>query len=308
MTRAIAASGLVKSFGGTRALDGLDLTVHRGEVHGLLGPNGAGKTTLIRILLGLTRADGGTARLLGGDPWADAPALHRHVAYVPGDVTLWPGLTGGEVIDVIGALRGGLDGDRRNELIGRFDLDPRERCRNYPPAERRKVALVAALASDAELLVLDEPALGLDLVMERTFRRVVLEEQARANRTFLLSSHILSEVDALCDGVSIIRDGRTVESGVLAEMRLGARTSISAQLLGRPFALAHMTGVHNVTVRNNHVECDVDHDSIEKLMRYLASVGIRDLVSREPTLEELFLRHYGAHRPRRPNPARTPAH
>jgi ABC-2 type transport system ATP-binding protein len=199
MTTAIAARGLVKTFGRTRALDGLDLEVHTGEVHGFLEPNGAGKTTTIRVLLGLLRATAGEIRLLGGDPWADATALHRRLAYVPGDVTLWPTLTGGEVIDLLGRLRGHTDRRRRNELLERFELDPRRRCRTYSKGNRQKVALVAALASDAELLVLDEPTSGLDPLMEAVFSAAVAEESARG-RTVLLSSHILSEVENLSPG------------------------------------------------------------------------------------------------------------
>src|SRR5438132_6132901 len=217
MTDAIRTEALVKSFGHTRALDGLDLTVHTGEVHGFLGPNGAGKTTTIRILLGLMRADAGTARLLGGDPWHDATALHRRLAYVPGDVTLWPNLSGGEVIDLLGRLRGGIDPKRRAELLERFDLDPTKKGRAYSKGNRQKVALVAALASDAELFILDEPTSGLDPLMEAEFQRCIAEERD-SGRTILLSSHILAEVEALCDRVSIVRSGRIVESGTLTEL------------------------------------------------------------------------------------------
>ncbi|SPL88049.1 putative ABC transporter ATP-binding protein [[Actinomadura] parvosata subsp. kistnae] len=234
MTDAIAVSGLRKRFGRSTALDGLDLTVRAGEVHGFLGPNGAGKSTTIRILLGMVRADAGTARLLGGDPWADVAELHRRLAYVPGDVTLWPALTGGETIDLLGRLRGGLDRRRRAELLERFDLDPRKKGRAYSKGNRQKVALVAALASDAELLVLDEPTSGLDPLMEEVFRECVREEQRRGDRTVLLSSHILAEVEALCDRVTIIRDGRTVETGTLAGLRHLSRTSIEADLAGPP--------------------------------------------------------------------------
>src|SRR6266542_1360127 len=223
---ASAVSGLVKNFGPTRALDGLDLTVNTGEVHGFLGPNGAGKTTTIRVLLGLLRADAGEARLLGGDPWADATELHRRLAYVPGDVTLWPSLSGGEVIDLLGRLRGGLDKQRRADLLERFALDPRKKGRAYSKGNRQKVALIAALASDVELLLLDEPTSGLDPLMEDVFRQVIREDQGRNGRTVLLSSHILAEVEALCDRVTIIREGRSVETGTLSELRHLTRTSI----------------------------------------------------------------------------------
>ncbi|MEV5717808.1 ABC transporter ATP-binding protein [Amycolatopsis mediterranei] len=292
MADAITADGLTKAFGRTRALDGLDLTVHTGEVHGFLGPNGAGKTTTIRVLLGLMRADGGRATLLGGDPWTDATELHRRLAYVPGDVTLWPNLTGGEVIDLLGRLRGGLDTGRRAELIERFDLDPRKKGRTYSKGNRQKVALVAALASDVELLVLDEPTSGLDPLMEEVFREVVEEERERGDRTVLLSSHILSEVEALCDRVTIIRAGRTVESGTLDELRHLGRITIDASLAHVPAELASLPGVHDLSSYGSHVHLSVDQTSLDDVMRHLAGAGLRSLVSRPPTLEELFLRHY----------------
>ncbi|KDN22825.1 ABC transporter ATP-binding protein [Amycolatopsis rifamycinica] len=292
MADAITADGLTKAFGRTRALDGLDLTVHTGEVHGFLGPNGAGKTTTIRVLLGLMRADGGRATLLGGDPWTDATELHRRLAYVPGDVTLWPNLTGGEVIDLLGRLRGGLDTTRRAELIERFDLDPRKKGRTYSKGNRQKVALVAALASDVELLVLDEPTSGLDPLMEEVFREVVAEERERGDRTVLLSSHILSEVEALCGRVTIIRAGRTVESGTLDELRHLGRITIDASLAHVPADLAALPGVHDLSTYGSHVHLSVDQTSLDDVMRHLAGAGLRSLVSRPPTLEELFLRHY----------------
>jgi ABC-2 type transport system ATP-binding protein len=232
MSAAISTDGLIKTFGQTRALDGLDLTVRTGEVHGFLGPNGAGKTTTIRILLGLTRATSGTARLLDRDPWSDATELHKRLAYVPGDVTLWPNLSGGEAIDLLGRMRGGIDKARKAELLERFDLDPRKKARTYSKGNRQKVALVAALASDVELLLLDEPTSGLDPLMEEVFREVVQQVSDRDGRTVLLSSHILSEVEALCDRVTIIRAGRAVESGTLSELRHLTRTSIKAELAG----------------------------------------------------------------------------
>jgi ABC-2 type transport system ATP-binding protein len=293
---AIAVSGLVKTFGPTRALDGLDLTVNTGEVHGFLGPNGAGKTTTLRILLGLLRADAGTARLLGGDPWRDATALHRRLAYVPGDVTLWPSLSGGEVIDLLGRLRGGLDPKRRAQLLQRFDLDPRKKARTYSKGNRQKVALIAALASNVELLLLDEPTAGLDPLMEASFREVVTEE-LHNGRTVLLSSHILAEVEALCDRVSIIRAGRIVESGTLADLRHLTRTFIQAELAAPPDGLIGLPGVHNLQVDGTRVRCQVDSDKLDGLLRQLTSVGVRTLVSQPPTLEELFLRHYQAEQP-----------
>ncbi|MFD8793256.1 ABC transporter ATP-binding protein [Streptomyces vinaceus] len=291
MTKAIRVAGLHKAFGRTHALDGLDLTVATGEVHGFLGPNGSGKSTTIRVLLGLLRADSGTAELLGGDPWADAVELHRRVAYVPGDVTLWRNLSGGEVIDLYGRLRGGLDRARRAELIERFELDPTKKGRTYSKGNRQKVALVAAFSSDAELLILDEPTSGLDPLMEGVFQGCVAEARA-AGRTVLLSSHILSEVETLCDRVSIIRKGRTVETGTLADLRHLTRTSISAELAGPPNGIAHLPGVHDVEVRGLKVRLQADTDKLDAVLRSLADSGVRSLTSTPPTLEELFLRHY----------------
>jgi ABC-2 type transport system ATP-binding protein len=292
MSEAIRTEGLVKSFGHIRALDGLDLTVRTGEVHGFLGPNGAGKTTTIRVLLGLLRADAGTASLLGGDPWREATALHRRLAYVPGDVTLWPNLSGGEVIDLLGRLRGGLDKRRRAALLERFDLDPRKKGRTYSKGNRQKVALVAALASDVELLLLDEPTSGLDPLMEEEFREVIREDQRTSGRTVLLSSHILAEVEALCDRVTIIRAGRTVETGTLTELRHLTRTSIDAEVAGPLTGLAALPGIHDLQTHNSHVRFDVDTDALDTALRHLTEAGIRSLVSQPPTLEELFLRHY----------------
>ncbi|MFB6614400.1 ATP-binding cassette domain-containing protein [Streptomyces sp. NPDC085524] len=291
MTKAIRVAGLRKAFGRTHALDGLDLAVTTGEVHGFLGPNGAGKSTTIRVLLGLLRADSGTAELLGGDPWADAVPLHRRIAYVPGDVTLWRNLSGGEVIDLYGRLRGGLDRARRAELTERFELDPTKKGRTYSKGNRQKVALVAAFASDAELLILDEPTSGLDPLMEEVFQSCVAEARA-AGRTILLSSHLLSEVEALCDRVSIIRKGRTVETGTLAELRHLTRTSISAELAGPPNGLAHLPGVHDVEVQGLKVRLQADTDKLDAVLRSLTASGVRSLTSTPPTLEELFLRHY----------------
>jgi ABC-2 type transport system ATP-binding protein len=292
MSEAIDVEGLVKRFGAVTALDGLDLHVRTGEVHGFLGPNGAGKTTTIRVLLGLMRADGGSARLLGGDPWSDAPALHRRLAYVPGDVTFWPSLTGGEVIDLLGRLRGGLDPKRRDDLIERFELDPRKKGRTYSKGNRQKVALVAALSSDVELLVLDEPTSGLDPLMEEVFRELILEEKRRGDRTVLLSSHILSEVEALCDRLTIIRAGKSVETGTLADLRHLTRTTIRAELTGPVNGLGGLAGVHDLTSEDGRVAFDVDADALEPALKALVAAGVRSLVSQPPSLEELFLRHY----------------
>ncbi|MEU2236908.1 MULTISPECIES: ABC transporter ATP-binding protein [Streptomyces] len=293
MTKAISVVGLHKSFGRTHALDGLDLTVETGEVHGFLGPNGAGKSTTIRVLLGLLRADSGAAQLLGRDPWADAVELHRRIAYVPGDVTLWRNLSGGEVIDLYGRLRGGagLDRARRAELIERFELDPTKKGRTYSKGNRQKVALVAAFAADVDLLVLDEPTSGLDPLMEEVFQDCV-REASRQGRTVLLSSHILSEVEALCDRISIVRKGRTVESGSLAELRHLTRTSVTAELAGPPNGLAQLPGVHGFDAQGGRVKFQVDTDKLDAVLRSLTASGVRSLTSTPPTLEELFLRHY----------------
>ncbi|HET8603222.1 MAG TPA: ABC transporter ATP-binding protein [Marmoricola sp.] len=294
MDNVIEVAGLVKHFGRTVALDGLDLHVAPGEVHGFLGPNGSGKTTTIRVVLGLLRADAGTVRLFGGDPWRDAAALHRRLAYVPGDVTLWPGLTGGEVIDLLGRLRGGLDEGRRRRLVEDFELDPTKRGRSYSKGNRQKVALVAALASDVDLLLLDEPTTGLDPLMESVFHRYIDEFRGNGHAV-LLSSHILGEVEALCDRVSIIRSGRCVESGTLAELRHLTRTFVDAQLVRPAVGLGSLSGVHDLELEGNRARFQVDTDRLDAAVALLSSCGIRTLTSTPPTLEELFLRHYGNH-------------
>src|SRR5690625_173687 len=291
MTPAIAISDLVKTFGHVRALDGVELIVESGEVHGFLGPNGAGKSTTIRVLLGLLRADSGTARVLGGDPWDDAVALHRRLAYVPGDVSLWPGLTGGEAIDLFSRLRGGFDDRRRDELIERFDLDPTKKGRTYSKGNRQKVAIIAALASDVELLLLDEPTAGLDPLMESIFAEVITEEQAR-DRTVLLSSHTLAQVERLCERISIIRRGKIVESGSLTQMRHLTRISVDAET-DRPVDLGSLPGVHVVRGEGTRVAVEVDAEHLDAVVGHLHSGGIRTLTAHPPTLEQLFMRHYG---------------
>ena len=291
MADAVSVRGLVKTFGPTRALDGLDLEVRSGEVHGFLGPNGSGKTTTLRVLLGLLKPNAGVAKVLGGDPWRDATDLHRRLAYVPGDVALWPSLSGGEVIDLLGRLRGVLDRDRRAALLARFDLNPRKKCGTYSKGNRQKVALIAALASNVELLLLDEPTSGLDPLMEEVFRQVVEEERQRG-RTVLLSSHILAEVEALCDRVTIIRQGRAVESGSLTGMRHLMRTTIEAELVTVPLGLERITGVHDLVVDGGRIQCEVEAGAFDALLRLLSEAGVRSLLSRPPTLEQLFLRHY----------------
>ncbi len=288
----IEVSGLVKSFGTTRALDGLDLTVDRGSVHGFLGPNGSGKTTTIRVLLGLLRVDSGTVRLLGGDPWEDAVELHRRLTYVPGDVSLWPKLTGGEIIDVFGRLRGDLDPVRRNQLVERFELDPTKKARTYSKGNRQKVALIAGLASSAELLILDEPTSGLDPLMEAVFQACI-REMVEEGRTVLLSSHILAEVEALCDRVTIIRAGRTVQSGVLDDLRALTRTSVVVETARPPQGLSGLSAVHDLRVDGSRVSFDVDTNRLDDVVVRLSQAGIISLSSSPPTLEELFLRQFG---------------
>ena len=291
MTVIIDIRGLRKDFGPARALDGLDLQVAEGEVHGFLGPNGAGKSTTLRVLLGLVRATSGSARLFGRDPWREAVELHRDIAYVPGDVTLWPSLTGGETIDLLARMRGVLDPGRRDELIERFDLDPAKKARTYSKGNRQKVSLISALSSRARLLLLDEPSSGLDPLMENVFRSCVREANDRGV-TVLLSSHILAETEALCGRVTIIRAGRTVESGTLASMRHLSRTTIRAELLGNPGDLSRIPGIGDVSITDGVLHAQVDSIGLAELIRVLGRTGVRSLVSQPPTLEELFLRHY----------------
>ena len=304
MTDVISLTGVVKSFGrgasAARALDGLDLAVAPGEVHGLLGPNGAGKSTTLRILLSLLRPDAGEVRLFGRDAWRDAVALHRRLAYVPGDVALWPDLSGGQVLAMLSKLRGRTtDPKRMSDLLERFDLDPGKKGRAYSKGNRQKVMLVAAFASETELLVLDEPTSGLDPLMEAEFRACLAEEKARG-RTVLLSSHILSEVEEVCDRVTIVRRGRVAESGTLAELRHLTRTLVSAELARLPEGFEAFEGLHEVRVSEPasgdgggvRLECTVDTEHLSALMVALGTQGIRSLTTRPPTLEELFLRHY----------------
>jgi len=304
MTAAISTSALVKRFGTVRALDDLDLTVREGEVHGFLGPNGAGKTTTIRILLGLLLRDGGEATVLGQDPRRDAVTLHRRLAYVPGDVNLWPNLTGGEVIDVLGRLRGGLNPARRRALLERFQLDPTKKCRAYSKGNRQKVALVAAFASEVELYLLDEPTSGLDPLMETAFQEVVQEIRAQG-RTVLLSSHILAEVEALCDRVTIIRAGRAAETGTLAELRHLTRTTVKVQTAGPIGGLNDLPGVHDVRPERSGLRFDVDADALNRVLQHLVQFDVSALTCTPPSLEELFRRHYTDHPSPGPDPAET---
>lgn len=289
---AILTEGLVKKFGTFRALDELDLTVATGEVHGFLGPNGAGKSTTIRVLLGLLKLDGGSMRLLGSDPWSDVVALHRRLAYVPGDVVLWPGLSGGEAIDLLGNLRGGLDDTRRAELIERFELDPTKKGRQYSKGNRQKVAIVAALAADVELLILDEPTSGLDPLMEAVFQDEVAKEKAKG-RTILLSSHIMSEVEALADRVSIIRQGKIVQTGTLDDLRGQTRSTIHATLARLPADVSALDFLHEPRLDEHHrLTATVDPDRVNEAMAGLVPFGMTALTVEPASLEELFLRLY----------------
>jgi len=287
---------LTKTFGKVRALDGLDLTVQPGEVHGFLGPNGAGKSTTIRILLGLIRATGGHVELFGADPWRQAAGLHKRLAYVAGDVALWPGLTGGQCLDVIGATHGGVDEKRREHLIERFDLDPTKRIRDYSKGNRQKVALVAALAAQVDLLVLDEPTSGLDPLMEQAFQQCV-RERREDGVTVLLSSHILGEVEALADRVSIIRRGRTVTTGSLADLRRHTRTSVHAVTVEEPDGLARAEGVADWVCERLDGQVDtrftIDADHLDAAIGRLHAARIHTLTVTPPSLDALFLRSYG---------------
>jgi len=285
-------TGVVKRFGTVTALDRLDLAVTAGEVHGFLGPNGAGKSTTLRLLLGMLRSNGGSIRVLGLDPWRDVVTLHRRLAYVPGDVALWPNLTGGEVIDLLGRLQGGQDPARRDRLLEIFDLDPTKKARTYSKGNRQKVALIAALATDAEVFLLDEPTSGLDPLMEDNFRGCVRELRDQG-RTVLLSSHILSEAEALSDRVSIIRAGRVVETGRLDQLRHLTRTSVTADVASVPQGLESLPGVHDVVVAGHRVSAQVEPSGLAPLMQALTAAGLHALTSQPPTLEDLFLRHYG---------------
>lgn len=290
---AVHVRELTKTFGATRALDGFDLTVPHGEVTGFLGPNGAGKSTTIRVLLGLLRASSGTARVLGRDPWRDAVAIHHRLAYVPGDTNLWPGLTGGEAIDV---LTRGESGERhrrrREELIERFELDPTKRARTYSKGNRQKVALVAALSRDVDLYIMDEPTSGLDPLMEAIFTDEVARLRADG-RTVLLSSHILAEVEKLCDTVTIIRAGKAVESGTLAELRHLTRSTVAATTDADPAPLTRLDGVHDLVAENGRLRFDVDDRALHDVLPVLTALGVTGLTITPPSLEDLFLRHYG---------------
>lgn len=294
----ISVEKLVKKFGNFTALDHLNLEVRRGEVHGFLGPNGAGKSTTIRVILGLLRKTQGEVSLFGEDPWEEAVELHKRLTYVPGDVSLWNNLTGGEVIDLFADLRGGIDVKRRNQLLKDFQLDPKKKCRTYSKGNRQKVALIAALASDAELYILDEPTSGLDPLMESVFQSYIKELKTQ-DKTILLSSHILAEVEALADRVTIIRNGRTVETGTLAELRHLSRNAIHVHTKKPITGLAKLSGVHDPKIDGDRAAFDVDNVDIGRVMNHLTKFEIISLTSTPPTLEELFMRHYDTKNPER---------
>lgn len=289
--KVIETNNLEKSYGNQKALQGLDLDVKQGEVYGFIGPNGAGKSTTIRIILGMLRKDGGEVKLFEKDPWKDAVALHKRLGYIPGDVNLWPNLTGGEVIDFLGGLNGKVNINRKQELLERFQLNPKKKCRSYSKGNRQKVALVSAFASDAELLILDEPTSGLDPLMELVFQDCILEAK-KQGKTVFLSSHILSEVEALCDRVGIIRQGKIVESGTIDELRHLIRTTVTVEL-GKEANLNNMQGIYDILQIDKRWKFSVDANQMEDVMKILAPLGIRNLIAEPPTLEELFMRHYG---------------
>lgn len=287
----INISKLKKSYGKISALNGIDLDVPQGEVFGFIGPNGAGKSTTIRILLGLLRKNSGDITLLGGDPWKDSVELHKRLAYVPSEVSLWPNLTGGEVIDLLGRLRGGYSLERRAELLKRFDFDPSKKCRTYSKGNRQKVAIISAFVSDVELLILDEPTAGLDPLMEAVFQQCIKEAKSQG-KTVFLSSHILAEVETLCDRISIIKDGKIVEHGTLSELRHLTSTTIIAEVSKPVDGLTAMKGVHGLKYDGRRVNFSVDDTQLSEVLTYLAGCGITALQSAPPTLEELFMRHY----------------
>ena len=298
MTTVIRTQGLQKHFGRTIALDGLDFSVEAGEIHGFLGPNGAGKSTTIRILLGLARATGGEATLFGRDPWTDAADLHRRVAYVPGDVALWPNFTGGEAIDLLTRLRGGMTDktayrERKQRLLDVFQLDPRKKGRAYSKGNRQKVALVAAFATPAELYVLDEPTSGLDPLMEQVFNREI-DQVARDGATVLLSSHILSEVERTCDRVAIIREGRLVKVDRVEGLRDMAHHTVELVFAGAvpTEAFASLPGVSDVVAEDHVLRMRVS-GPVAPVVKAAAGYDLSDFISREPTLEETFLAIYG---------------
>ena len=291
MAFVVRTHGLSKRYGTTLALSDLDLDVDEGEILGYLGPNGAGKTTTIRLLLGLISPTAGSATIFGLDVSRDAPAIHRRLAYCPGDANLWPGLTGAETLALLGRVHGRVDEPYRDELIERFDFDPSKKVRSYSKGNRQKLNLIAALMSRAELLILDEPTSGLDPLMEQVFRECMRESKA-AGQTVFLSSHILSEVEALCDRVAILRGGALLQIGTLAELRHLSSLAIEITFDGPPPDLSRVPGVSAVTVEGDRVRCELTGPA-QPLLQALSSSNVRELLSTRPSLEELFLAHYG---------------
>lgn len=287
----IKTTNLTKRFGKFTALDGVNIDLKEGEVYGFIGPNGAGKSTTIRVLLGILKATEGEAKIFGKDAWADAVEIHKRIAYVPGDVNLWPNLTGGEVIDLFVKLRGNNNRSRREELIQMFDLDPTKKCRTYSKGNRQKVALVAAFSSDADLYILDEPTSGLDPLMEQVFQQCVIDAK-RAGKSVLLSSHILSEVEKLCDRVGIIRQGKIIETGTLDELRHLTRTKLTIKTKQPMKSLHEMKGVHDIQNKNQEISFQVDTEELDTIIKHVSQFGIVKLESAPPTLEDLFMRHY----------------
>ena len=287
----ISVKNLTKKFGNFAALDELNLEVKKGEVHGFLGPNGAGKSTTIRVLLGLLKKTSGDVTMLGKDPWADAVELHKNIAYVPGEVNLWPNLSGGEAIDLIASLRGGLDRARVDELTEAFKFNPKKKFRAYSKGNRQKVAIIAALASDVDLYILDEPTSGLDPLMESVFQNHI-DELKKKNKTILLSSHILAEVEKLCDRITIIRNGKTIQSGTLTEMRHLTNTTITVSTKKAIVGLSKVAPIHNATIEKNHARFEVAGKDLDNIFKHLTKFSIQSVTSHPPTLEEMFMSHY----------------
>ncbi|WP_249596409.1 ABC transporter ATP-binding protein [Peribacillus frigoritolerans] len=287
----LKTTDLTKKFGKFTALNGVNIEVNKGEVFGFIGPNGAGKSTTIRVLLGILKATDGEAKIFGKDAWKDAVEIHKRIAYVPGDVNLWPNLTGGEVIDLFVELRGTNNKSRREELIKKFDLDPSKKCGTYSKGNRQKVALIAAFSSDADLYILDEPTSGLDPLMERVFQECVMDAK-NEGKSILLSSHILSEVERLCDKVGIIRQGQIIETGTLDELRHLTRTSLLVETKHPIPALGNVNGVRDIVMKDQALSFQVDTDELDNVMKYISQFGIVKLESAPPTLEDLFMSHY----------------
>jgi len=287
----LKTTNLTKKFGKFTALDGVNIEVNEGEVYGFIGPNGAGKSTTIRVLLGIIKATEGKVTIFGKDAWADAVEIHKRIAYVPGDVNLWPNLTGGEVIDLFVKLRGGNNKNRREELINKFELDPSKKCRTYSKGNRQKVALVAAFSAEADLYILDEPTSGLDPLMEKVFQECVMEAKA-AGKSVLLSSHILSEVEKLCDKVGIIRQGEIIETGTLSELRHLTRTNLLVETKQPIPSLTEVKGVHGINKKDQALTFQVDADELDQVIKYVSQFGVVRLESAPPTLEDLFMQHY----------------